>query len=387
MALRWLDFAVVGGGPAGCAAAITLARQGARVGLLERSAAPAFKPGEIIDPAIFSALEDLGLEDSFKGLGFNRLAGNVSVWDSDERVEAFGARNPHGHGVLIDRARFEGWLLDETRTLGVEVMCDAARVSAARSRSGSAWQITVETARLDGQTSWEAGFIVEATGRSAGLVAPPERQVADQLVCMLAYPDAPAGLFDSRLHLEAVDVGWWYAASLPGRKLVIALVIDRSTASGMDAPTRAAWFWREYGKTQLLSEWARWPASGRAPSASDAVAGLPAGVRGFPANSSIRHMLHGPGWVAIGDAAASYDPLLGRGVPLALTKGAAAGRLLSSGGDLDRQARCYADAEREAFAHYLDQHRETYDRAGKSRPTRFWLSLQSQARDDTSLLT
>lgn len=202
--------------------------------------------------------------------------------------------------------------------------------------------------------------MVEATGRSSGVVASCERYEPDRLVCMLAYPEAPSDLRDQRLHLEAVDEGWWYSALLPDRKLVVALVVDRATVSGMSATTRTTWFWAAYRRTRLLSSWAIFSED------------EPAAVRGFPSNSSLRQSLHGPGWLAVGDAAATYDPLLGRGLPLALVKGAAAARLLLAGSDLDSHAAHYANAEIEAFHAYLHQHSQTYRRAGQMRGTEFW---------------
>jgi len=58
------DLAIIGGGPAGTAAAITASRSGARVLLLERGAFPRHKVcGEFISPEGVTLLEGLGLDD------------------------------------------------------------------------------------------------------------------------------------------------------------------------------------------------------------------------------------------------------------------------------------------------------------------------------------
>ena len=58
------DLAIIGGGPAGTAAAITAARSGGRVLLLERGRFPRHKVcGEFISPEGVALLEDLGLHD------------------------------------------------------------------------------------------------------------------------------------------------------------------------------------------------------------------------------------------------------------------------------------------------------------------------------------
>lgn len=325
---------------------------------MERASAPGFKPGEIIDPALHGALDSLGLQDSFRQLGFPMLAGNVAIWDSHEERDTPAVRNPYGHGVLIDRSVFETWLLEGVRQSGAEVFAGATGLHSAR--CGASWRLQSDSFDI------KAGFAVEATGRSAGQVAPPARRHADHLVCLLAYPEAPADFLDCRLHLEAADNGWWYCALLPGRKLVVALMVDREALVGQGAASRSQWFWSEYEKTKLLPRLL----------ARSQLNEPHCRVRGYPAGSSLRCKLGGAGWMVIGDAAASYDPLFGRGVPVALAKGSASARLLMCGPDLDRQAQRYANTELETFEQYLAEQRTTYQRAGAIRETRFWQSWQ-----------
>jgi flavin-dependent dehydrogenase len=95
-------------------------------------------------------------------------------------------------------------------------------------------------------------------------------------------------------------------------------------------------------------------------------------VLGFPANSGIRQVIHGPTWVSIGDAASTYDPLSGRGVALALAKGVAIAQLISNSTDLSRALEAYADAERATFADYRVDQRRTYRRAAPQFRSAFW---------------
>ena len=65
------DVLVVGGGPAGCAAAIALARKGTRVLLLERMRRPQPKTcGDALLPDALLALGALGLDEQVRSYNF-----------------------------------------------------------------------------------------------------------------------------------------------------------------------------------------------------------------------------------------------------------------------------------------------------------------------------
>lgn len=53
------DVAIIGGGPAGCAAAISLALSGLRVALLERTSYGPARVGETLPPAVQPLLREL----------------------------------------------------------------------------------------------------------------------------------------------------------------------------------------------------------------------------------------------------------------------------------------------------------------------------------------
>jgi flavin-dependent dehydrogenase len=143
---------VVGGGPAGTAAAITLACGGARVTLLEREAAPREKVcGEFLGPDAAQALEALGL--SLPGLG---------------AVPVREARLASGRRDAGWRLPFAAWSLPRTvldeallaaaASAGVRVL--RGRAVAAALREGCRW-----SARLSDGARLDAEVLVLATGK------------------------------------------------------------------------------------------------------------------------------------------------------------------------------------------------------------------------------
>ena len=347
------DAAIIGGGPAGCAAGIRLALAGARVILLDRLSDIARKPGEIIDPSVRIPLAELGLVDAFNALNSLALAGNLSRWDNEVPVESCGMFSPHGLGALIDRSNFEQMLRSAAIRVGVEVLHPTQQLVA--ERNGSMWEIAGD---FNPAMRLRVPLVIEATGRSGGVIHRGKRRVTDRLIALLVYGSTAPGIREQRLLIEACEAGWWYAAPLPENRTVIALMTDPDLVpSSLDRP---AYIEHQLLRTSLIRMFA-----------SETIK-QPRQVFGCGASSGIREQIHGDNWVFVGDAASTYDPLLGKGVPLALTKGVAIARLVSNTSDLPRALRAYAEAEQAAFADFVAEQCRTYRRAAPRFCTPFW---------------
>jgi flavin-dependent dehydrogenase len=262
--------------------------------------------------------------------------------------------SPYGLGALIERASFEQWLMSAARRAGVAVL--QADRPLDTEMSNDRWHLADgSNMSLEPVTT---PLIIQATGRGKGIVGPRKREHADRMVALLLYGDVPPGPNDQRLLIEASEHGWWYAAPLPDNRAVVSFMTD----ADLLAPTpkgRTDNFYAQLRATRLIATFA---ANLRARSP----------IVGFPASSGIREIIHGKGWIFIGDAAATYDPLSGRGVPVALAKGAAIARLVANNSDASRALRTYADAERATFADFLANQRRTYRRAAGRFNSPFW---------------
>jgi 2-polyprenyl-6-methoxyphenol hydroxylase-like FAD-dependent oxidoreductase len=144
-----------------------------------------------------------------------------------------------------------------------------------------------------------------------------------------------AGNDNGRTLIEADESGWWYSAGLPDDRMVTVYVTDRAGAASLARTVHT--------RTRIEQAGASLAGSPRRFDAGSAFSDPAAGTAA-----------NGAGWVAVGDAAASHDPLSARGIVSALASGEAAARAVLDhlGGDTTALAG-YASTNRRAFARYL----------------------------------
>ncbi len=124
--MKSYDVIVIGGGPAGSATAIFLARAGYRVALLDQATFPRDKVcGEFISPAADSILEELGVLASIEALSPMRLKG-VAI--SSYEKTGFAVEYPSLNGtqspvtsLSLPRFALDDLMLKKVREAGVDV--------------------------------------------------------------------------------------------------------------------------------------------------------------------------------------------------------------------------------------------------------------------------
>src|SRR5580704_9804961 len=116
---------IVGGGPAGCAAALTLRRYVAHldVTIIARRVnnAPS-AVGETLSPGVIPLLDYLGVGAAFRQQGHLPSGGTASAWGTPFVAERNYLFTGRGHGFHLDRASFDAWLLDRAKNLGATIV-------------------------------------------------------------------------------------------------------------------------------------------------------------------------------------------------------------------------------------------------------------------------
>ncbi len=362
---------ILGGGPAGAAAALELLRQGRAVVLLERSNYEELRVGETLPPSAHPLLVELGLLDPFIEQGHLESQGICSAWNSDVLHEKNFLFNPYGHGWHLDRQRFDQWLGSCVARAG-GVLYQKVRLLDCEYDQINAW--TLSLTLEDGQSKiLRASFIIDATGRKCWL--------GDRLQAPRTTYDRLAGLailFKSTVPVlehkpvalvEAAEQGWWYSAPLPNRQLIVVYMTDVDLWRCESLPASARW-------TKRLEETCH---------TQRRVAGLTrhGGLHCFMADTYALDVSPNKRWVPAGAALLGIDPLSSEGICFALRSGRdAAHALVDDSASGSSPIQSYLHEQASFFAQYLRERQQYY--AGETRwpQSEFW-----QRRRNTRTIT
>lgn len=348
---------IVGGGPAGAATALSLARAGLSPILLEAQDGPLTKVGECLPPSANLLLGQLGLAERLSRAGLPSH-GNRFLWGSPVPAERDFIFGTEGTGWQLDRCEFENQLAGAAVEAGAQWLYGHRLVGC--SREGAGWKLTITTRR--GAKTIYADFVIDASGRAARLarLLGARRIRYDRLIGVAAYFQSGRSE-DSFTLVEATPSGWWYSALLPGGKLIAAYMTDSDLvdhaavcrADGWPALLEAA----EHTRRRVAE-------GGRSPLISPRV---------LAAHTSRLSSVAGEGWLAVGDDAVAHDPLASYGISAALGSGfyAAVAAADYLGGHRSALS-AYAQLIDRAFAQYLILHHDRYlaEQRWSGRP--FW---------------
>jgi flavin-dependent dehydrogenase len=308
------DVAIVGAGPAGSATAISLARMGARVALLERATFPRDKPcAEYLSPAAEPLLGRLGVLDELTARpparlrGFRIYAPNGSHFQGD-----FAAtRDPAGHsffesGLAIPRLVLDHALVRAAVREGAELH-EGWRLADLK-RDGGEWLLSP----VAGSEPLRARLLVAADGVHS-TVARRLRLHAPTRMRKIALVAHLRGIADLGEYGEMHVAGRRYVGLAPleplaageGRLCNVAMVVDEAR-DGRKLAGRAQDF--------LLESLATFPRlAGRLQQTTVTRRTLTTSRICIRARS-----VSGAGLLLVGDATGYYDPFTGEGIYRAL---------------------------------------------------------------------
>lgn len=148
---------IIGGGPAGCASAMNLLREGFAPVIVESETFPRFHIGESLTTEGVHTLNRLGLQRELERLCAPRKQG-VRIFSKHPQNSFFvGA----GDAWQVERAAFDKMLLDVACERGAGLLRGKV---ATLQRHGECWSAEVETAD-GGSETHSARFVIDASGQ------------------------------------------------------------------------------------------------------------------------------------------------------------------------------------------------------------------------------
>ena len=327
------DAVVIGAGPAGTAAAITMAKAGLQVALLERGAKPGSK--NVMGGILYNHnLEEI-VGDEWKQAPLERPIIEERRWmmtpDAAIGLDYKNLRNrahPHSYSVL--RAKFDAWFAEQAEKAGAMVVPETV-VDRLITKNGRV--IGAGTGRGDDVYA-DVTIVCEGIGLGAGLLEktvingkPLRRKLRDNEVAMAVKEimQLDPGLIEERFNCESGEgcTIECFGDSTMGMSGFMFIYTNRDTLSVGGGALLS-----EFNKTlrapnDLIEHFKQHPAVKPLLRGAETVEYLAhlipeGGYRGIP-------RVYGPGYLVCGDAAMLSNPVHREGSNLAMESGRLAG--------------------------------------------------------------
>lgn len=366
------DVVIVGGGPAGSATALSLQdmKPSLRIAIVEKSRYDQPRIGETLPPTARPLLEHLGAWDAFARQSHLPSYGTRSSWDSAMLRDNDFIFTARGEGWHLDRCEFDAMLCQRARERDITVLegTSVTSISCPHDRSES-WVLKGDGP--DGsQFNLRASFAVDATGRGALLARKHGGAVPvffDRLVGVFCFfqADDDAGDAHRSALVESAQLAWWYAAPLPAGRVAVACMTDADLAQRLELSQREPWLaaLTHTKHTQTLLRTAK----------------IVDGPIVRRASSQILDRVCGFSWLAVGDAASTFDPLSSQGVTKALRSGIFAGYAIAEFfAGSQAGMRRYASYVNDEYSDYLTTRDSFYQRQQRWTTSEFWARRRAQ---------
>ncbi len=351
------DILVLGGGPAGAAAARLLASWGHAVRLITRAAGEP-RLAVSIPPSCEKLFGVVGIADAVNRAGFIRSTGNTVWWGTSEaRVETFADR---GLGWQVDLGALESVMLAEAAAAGVII--ERRAVAADEFRNASARR---------------AAFTLDCTGR-AGVTARLKnvrRYDADTRTIALTgewHSTAWPVPDDSHTVIESYADGWMWSVPLAHGIRHVSAMIDPMRSDLERGVGAREVYLAEIAKTRAF----------RRILASASLRGQPSG---WDASTYRAETYSGDDWLLVGDAGSFIDPLSSAGVKKALASAwlaaVAVNTSLNTPSMRADALAFYAAREAEIERHHAAESRAFLAAAGREHDRPFWTTRSADSQN------
>jgi flavin-dependent dehydrogenase len=344
------DIGVIGAGPAGVTVALSLVRQGYRVGLIGK---PRHLPAiEGLSERAMNGLRFIGCQQALAQIG--PLVPRLASWNG----EPFSGNREW----IVERGRFDAALCDDARTGGVTCLED--HVTTLQRQAGG-WLLMVA-----GHGELTAGFVIDARGRTAPHRS--DRRQRGPLTIALGRVWALPVHTPAATRVATFSDGWLWFASTGNGGGILQVFVSAETESLPPRSGLEAHYQRLLADCPATREWL----AGARPQGT---------VFARQAHPQFAGDLVSSGYARVGDAAFAIDPLSGHGiyeaVGGALTLAATINTILARPQDADLALAFYQERIEHDFQRLCRIGRDFYRQEQRWPERPFWRERQSWPDD------
>ena len=361
-----MKIAIIGGGPAGLFTAIMLGEMKHEVVVLEAGTYSEQCAGEHVGAEALTFMRNLNVPDHVIENNSIVCKGISGAWGQDEILQRSSIFNPYGEGIILSRPQFDQEIATYCRGLNisVETNCRVIRLK----ETDSSWEIETNTESLI------ADFVVDASGRNSKFSKAfgTSNIVYDDLIGItkVLKPKQEKLLKESQLLIESTPNGWWYSVELGSGELVLTFMTSAKLLSKSDQNLEM--FWQNQINESKHS--------------CDNIADYVVPIKTFTqsAKTQILKNIVGKRWLAVGDAAMSYDPLSSAGILKGIRMGVSAASAINewASGNTDELNR-YEEKCHEIFDEYLITKEAYYALEKRFNDCPFWYNRNIKPKNLT----
>lgn len=309
---------------------------------------------ETLPPSAMGLLEELDLISVFTQTAVKKTYGYHALWGSSQlQTVDFFYSNPYKYGLKLNKQA----TLDSLREKVAKSICSYHQLNTIEF---SEKEVLVKISQQNGETIIEGKWIIDATGRNRALLNVlkiPVQEYDDLMAFSCHLPITKHHSLIHEVYTESFAHGWGIVSALSEDKQVMTLFTRKS--NGMHQELTQYDYWKTIlADTHYLKDFLAEKA--------------PDQIIGKKANSSASTSFSGSNWIAIGDAAFTFDPLSSHGITNAVYTAKKAFDLISTSAYNSSQ---HQNDLKAIFKAYLNSKNGMYQSETRWREEDFWKDL------------
>jgi len=348
---------IIGNGIAGITLAVLLQRKGIPFVVLYREEEKQpFALGETLPPSVMPLLHELKLLSLFEENAYRKTYGYHSMWGKSQVTDInFYHQNPYKNGLKINKHQ----TLQELRNIIKDNMISYRKgFEIINEEHGN----TVILAKNDGVKIVQGKILIDATGRNRMVLQKLKVQstIHDELVALSCHvPKIKHPKLTHEVYVESFKEGWGIVSALNETENICSIFTHKGHEILPKLKDVSQWK-TVLSETTYLKDFLV---------ETDDIK-----FKGGNANSSVSKKLAGINWLALGDAAMSFDPLSSHGITNAIyTASKALEAIEKKLNFADEKAFPeYAETLQTVFQQYLQSKNQLYQQETRWKDAEFW---------------